>query len=170
MIRSILVVLCSTLAISEPGFAQESDVQLGYIAVNDERGRPVARITDPQSNNTLSVSCPHGTLDLEIRYGALSMQNAPTQDQGVTVVFASRGGTVEVPATSRPGEGLVVTSSGAETHEGVRDALRSFSAMTSDDVGTVTINDEQGQSIGTIAVSGKGTTRAYGKLMQGCRG
>jgi hypothetical protein len=89
MIRSILVALCSTLAISEPGFAQESDVQPGYIAVNDERGRPVARITDPQSNNTLSVSCPHGTLDLEIRYGALSMQNAPTQDQGVTVVFAS---------------------------------------------------------------------------------
>ena len=170
MRHSILVVLCSTLAISEPGFAQESDVQPGYIAVNDERGRPVARVTDPQSNNTLAVSCPHGTLDLEIRYGALSMQNAPTQDQGVTVVFASRGGTVEVPATSRPGEGLVVTSSDEETHKGVRDALRSFSAMTSDDVGTVTINDEQGQGIGTIAVSGKGTTRAYGKLMQGCRG
>lgn len=170
MRHSILVVLCSTLAISEPGFAQENDVQPGHITMNDERGITVARVTDPQSNNTLAVSCPNGTLDLEIRYGALSLQNTPSQDQGVTVVFASRGGTVEVPATSRPSEGLVVTSSGAETHERVRDALRSFSAMTSDDVGTVTINNEQGQSIGTIAVSGRGTTRAYGRLMQGCRG
>lgn len=170
MRSSILVVLCSTLAISATGFAQESDLQPGYIAVNDERGIPVARVTDPKSNNTLAVSCPRGTLDLAIRYGALSIQNAPTQEQGVTIVFASRGGTVEVPATSRPDEGLVVTSSDAETHERVRDALRSFNAMTSDDVGTVTIIDEQGQSIGTIAVSGKGTTRAYGRVMQGCRG
>lgn len=170
MRSSILVVLCTIFAASTPGFAQEGDVQPGYIAVNDERGTPVARVTDPQSNNTLTVSCPNGTLELSVRYGALSMQNAPTQEQGVAIVFASQGGTVEVPAISKPDEGLVVTASDAEAHEMVRDALRSFNAMTSDDVGTVTINDQQGQSIGTIAVSGKGTTRAYGRVMQGCRG
>lgn len=170
MRSSILVVLCSTLAMSAPGFAQESDAQPGYIAVNDEQDAPVARVTDPQSNNTLAVNCANGRLGLNIRYGGLSMQNVPAQEQGVTVVFASRGGTVEVPATSRPDEGLVVTSSDAETHDTIRDALRSFSAMTSDDVGTVTIKNGQGQSIGTLSVSGKGTTRAYGKVMQGCRG
>ena len=169
MRTSILVVLCSTIAMSAPGFAQESDVQPGYVAVNDEQDTPVARVTDPQSNNTLAMSCADGRLGLNVRYGGRSMQSAPAQEEGVTVVFASRGGTVEVPATSRPDEGLVVTSSDAQTHDTIRDALRSFSAMTSDDVGTATINNGQGESIGTLAVSGRGTTRAYGKVMQGCR-
>ena len=168
MRSSILVVLCSTFAISAPGFAQESDALPGYIAVNDERGTPVARVTDPQSNNSLAVTCANGMLSLSIRYSGRSMQNAPDQEQGVAVVFSSRGGAVEVPATRRPDGEMVVTSSDRETHSKIRDALRSFSAMTSDDVGTVTISNGQGQSIGTLAVSGKGTTRAFGKLMQSC--
>lgn len=164
-----LVALCSSILIATPALAQNEEGTAGFISVNEEAGAPVARVTDPKTNDTLVVRCNDGTLALVVRYGGLSMQGVPEQEGEVMIAFESRGGSVEVPATSRRSEGSATSAADTQTAELIRNALRSFSAMTSDDVGTVTIRSGEGQDIGTIAVSGKGTTRAYGEVMQSCR-
>lgn len=163
-----LIVLCSGMALSTAAFAQEAETQPGYLTVNIERGNPVARVTDPVSNNTLVASCTDGVIGFNIRYGALTMQQAP--DQVVTVSFETHKGKVEVPATSTPSEGMAITSADATIQGKIREAFRSFIGMTSDEIGTVTISDEQAGSIGTLAVSGKGSTAALGRVMKGCEG
>lgn len=166
MKTAALVVMCSAMAFSAPALAQEDAVHPGYLAVNLENGAPVARVTDPVSNNTLVARCTDGVIGFMIRYGALTMQQASEQD--VTVTFESQRGRVEVPATSVMAEGMAVTADDAESQAKVREAFRSYIAMTSDDIGTVTIGNEQAGAIGTLSVSGKGSTAALGRVMRAC--
>jgi hypothetical protein len=166
---SFATVLCVSAQL--PAFSQENESdELGFTTGHWESrrydGRLYAEVTDPETGARFMASCLENALGFQFLYSEDQLKYAA--DGEVTVSFDFTSGRVDVEGTSQPQKGFAASYVNNKNQSSTLNAYQKIIGMKSSDVSVIMIVHPERGNIGSIGVSGSGSSKALGAVLREC--